>query len=106
MKLNKYDYELLKFLRAKGHCPLEEILKKFPDNIYGTKYRLRLLSEKDISTINRESNYSSKLSNIKFQNYIVEDSKVISGFHIISNNVFYLSSKGYKTLLDRELEKK
>lgn len=104
MELNKYDYELLKFIQNKETCSLDDILNKFPDNIYGTKYRLRLLSEEDIPMFDNENLYYSELKGIKFENYIVEHKKTDEFvFSDISANMFSLSSKGIKTLLDYKL---
>lgn len=107
MKLNKYDYELLKFIQNKETCSLDDILNRFPDNIYGTKYRLRLLSEEDIPMYDRENLYYSELKGIKFENYIVEHKKTDEFlFSDISINMFSLSSKGTKAVIDYQLSQK
>lgn len=107
MKLNKYDYELLEFLQIQGESSLETILKKFPDNKYGTKYRLRLLSCVNNSIHNNENNYFSDLKNIKNENYIIEHfHENVENYYLHfqdSKNIFSLSSKGRKVLIDYKL---
>ena len=107
MKLNKYDYELLEFLQIQGKSSLETILKKFPDDKYGTKYRLRMLSDTNKDIYSDENNYFSDLKNIKYENYVVEhfhENTESYYFHLQnSKNIFSLSSKGRKVLIDYKL---
>lgn len=97
--LNEFDYKLLDFIKKYNQISLDDILKKFPDSGYGTKYRLYLLSqtafdEMNINSIFRAKYYNS-LNKYKIYNYV----KCI-------NDMYSLTSKGYKALIDYKAEKR
>lgn len=101
MKLNKYDYELLDFLQNNKNCSLNKILEKFPNDKYGTKYRLFLLSFTAI-----DKKYTEYISLIKemFPEFL-HPHKVIS-YISCKNGTYNLTSRGYKVLIDYKAEKR
>lgn len=99
MKLNKYDYKILEFLQSTENCSLEEILKKFPDSKYGTKYRLLLLTSDKTEVISLKENlfYPSELKKADSESYIIAYN---------NPNEFKISSKGAKALQDYKLSRR
>lgn len=100
MKLNKYDYELLEFLHNNKYCSLNKILEKFPDNEYGTRYRLYLLThtkkdELSPTEIMREE-LSNRINDFTYMNFIEITCKK-------NKNYFSLTSRGAKQLLEHNL---
>lgn len=99
MKLNKYDYKLLEFLQTQGKSSLKTILKRFPDNKYGTKYRLLLLTSDNIEILSERKSlhYPHELKNINNESYIIAYS---------NSESFEITSRGVKSILEYKLLKR
>lgn len=102
MELSKYDYDVLEYLSNFEYVTLENLLNKFPDNKYGTLYRLQLLSKPETF---KDQTKISKLDSFLNEALIIENGTYEQHF-FISSNTFSLSSKGRKILLDYKLSKK
>lgn len=87
MNLTSIDYEILELINAHPSISANDILVKFPDNIYSTKYRIELLCKSKVY-----SNEISSLENTGYitENYIARDTELgithdFLGTYIITN---------------------
>lgn len=87
MNLTSIDYEILELINAHPSISANDILVKFPDNIYSTKYRIELLCKSKV-----HSNEIFPLENTSYitENYIARDTELgitrdFLGTYIITN---------------------